>query len=191
MYQQNALGTYTVYVDRNGGNSNIIFGSSDNFTGSIDNVSVKEDLTGDFTFSRSSAATRVNAQGLVENVQIISPELVSNGNFSQIGTEEVSNGNFSQEGSELILNPNFNDNSFWGVEVGVTIANNRANFNTAQTNYGIFKSSLLTNNKTYKVQLDITDYTSGGVHFNIGGVAIGNYTALGTHTAYVSSASWY
>ena len=34
---------------------------------SIDNVSVKEDLSGDFTFSRNSAATRVNAQGLVEN----------------------------------------------------------------------------------------------------------------------------
>jgi hypothetical protein len=49
---------------------------------------------GDFNFTRGSAATRVNAQGLVENVQIISPELVSNGNFSQIGTEEVLNGNF-------------------------------------------------------------------------------------------------
>ena len=36
---------------------------------------------GDFDFQRNSAATRVNAQGLVENVQIISPELVSNGNF--------------------------------------------------------------------------------------------------------------
>ena len=68
-------------------------------------LSVKpENGDGDFTFSRSSAATRVNAQGLVENVQIISSELVSNGNFSQIGTEEVSNGNFSQEGSELITN---------------------------------------------------------------------------------------
>ena len=38
----NSLGSYTAYVDRNGGNSNIIFGSSNNFTGSIDNVSVKE-----------------------------------------------------------------------------------------------------------------------------------------------------
>ena len=56
-------------------------------------LSVKpENGDGDFTFSRGSAATRVNAQGLVENVQIISSELVSNGNFSQIGTEEVSNG---------------------------------------------------------------------------------------------------
>ena len=47
-------------------------------------LSVKpENGDGDFTFSRGSAATRVNAQGLVENVQIISSELVSNGDFSQ------------------------------------------------------------------------------------------------------------
>jgi len=65
-------------------------------------LSIKpENGDGDFDFQRNSAATRVNAQGLVENVQILSSELVSNGNFSQIGTEEVLNGNFSQEGSEL------------------------------------------------------------------------------------------
>ena len=85
--------------------------------GSIDNVSVVEDLSGDFTFSRNSAATRVNAQGLVENVQIISSELVSNGNFSQIGTEEVSNGNFSQESSELITNGDFDTDSDWNLEL--------------------------------------------------------------------------
>ena len=77
------------------------------FSISIDNVSVVEDLSGDFQFSRGSAATRVNAQGLVENVQIISEELVSNGDFSQIGSEEVLNGNFSQIGSEEVLNGNF------------------------------------------------------------------------------------
>jgi hypothetical protein len=37
---------------------------------------------GDFDFSRNSAATRVNAQGLVENVQILSSNLVQNGRFS-------------------------------------------------------------------------------------------------------------
>ena len=58
-------------------------------------LSVKpENGDGDFTFSRGSAATRVNAQGLVENVQIISSELVSNGNFSQEGSELVTNGDF-------------------------------------------------------------------------------------------------
>ena len=63
-----SVGSYSAIIDTSGGNGNIIFGSSDNFTGSIDNVSIVEDLSGDFTFSRSSAATRVNAQGLVENV---------------------------------------------------------------------------------------------------------------------------
>jgi len=55
-------------------------------------LSVKpENGDGDFTFSRGSAATRVNAQGLVENVQIISSELVSNGNFSQGGQDWTPN----------------------------------------------------------------------------------------------------
>ena len=40
---------------------------------------------GDFDFSRNSAATRVNAQGLVENVQILSSNLVQNGDFSEEG----------------------------------------------------------------------------------------------------------
>ena len=39
------------------------------------------DGSGDFDFSRNSAATRVNAQGLVENVQILSSNLVQNGDF--------------------------------------------------------------------------------------------------------------
>lgn len=68
----NANGFYSCYVNRSGGNANIIFGSSNNFTGSIDNVSVKEVITaaGDFTFSRdgsgASPATRVNSAGLIE-----------------------------------------------------------------------------------------------------------------------------
>ena len=61
------------------------------------------DGSGDFDFSRNSAATRVNAQGLVENVQILSSNLVQNGRLFGGGcTEEVSNGSFShREGSEL------------------------------------------------------------------------------------------
>ena len=39
------------------------------------------DGSGDFDFSRNSAATRVNAQGLVENVQSLGSELVTNGTF--------------------------------------------------------------------------------------------------------------
>ena len=111
---------------------------------SIDNVSVVEDLSGDFQFERNSAATRVNAQGLVENVQIISPELVSNGNFSQIGTEEVLNGNFSQEGSELITNGDFSNGSTgWNYQLGWTFDNNQAHFeNLGTSNKNIWQSVL-------------------------------------------------
>ena len=67
---RSANGTYTETILSGG--TLVLFDARTSFTGSIDNVSVVEDLSGDFTFSRSSAATRVNAQGLVENVQIIS-----------------------------------------------------------------------------------------------------------------------
>ena len=40
-----------------------------------------EDGTGDFTFSRPSGATRVNSQGLIEEVSLIGAELVTNGGF--------------------------------------------------------------------------------------------------------------
>ena len=95
-------GVITLYVTPNSTNLRLTLLNRSGGYGDFnywDNVSVVEDLSGDFKLERNSAATRVNAQGLVENVQIISPELVSNGNFSQIGTEEVLNGNFSQEGS--------------------------------------------------------------------------------------------
>lgn len=40
--QADSNGFYSCYVERSGGNVNIIFGSSDSFTGSIDDVSIKE-----------------------------------------------------------------------------------------------------------------------------------------------------
>ena len=76
------------------------------------------DGSGDFDFSRNSAATRVNAQGLVENVQILSSNLVQNGDFSEEGVEEVSNGSFSQEGAETCYNGDFDTDSNWTIRSG-------------------------------------------------------------------------
>jgi len=119
---------------------------------------------GDFTFSRSSSATRVNSEGLIEVAKVL-------------GT------------TELVTNGNFADTSWWTFESGVSVSNNKANFNTALTNYGIYKTNLLTSNKLYKVQFEITDYTSGGVHFNIGGVVNGSFNSLGVKTLVVNSLS--
>ena len=158
---RSANGTYTETILSGG--TLVLFDARTSFTGSIDNVSVVEDLSGDFTFSRSSAATRVNAQGLVENVQIISSELVSNGNFSQIGTEEVSNGNFSQEGSELITNGDFATDSNWTISgSSISISGGKLNFVNATSNSEFAQQSIVAPiGKTYKITLDVSNLGSG------------------------------
>ena len=158
-------------------------------------LSIKPDNgDGDFDFSRGSAATRVNAQGLVENVQIISSELVSNGNFSQIGTEEVLNGNFSQEGSELVTNWDFanwtNDNPD-----NYLVLNQNANNYVTESNGQLRMVSdnsatiairpeplnMLTAGKIYKVSVDLT-FTTGTIDisgnlFNTSGTKVFYLTA--------------
>ena len=146
-------GTYTTkFTPNTSTNGTLYFISSGSFVGSIDNVSVKEDLTGDFDFTRGSAATRVNAQGLVENVQIISSELVSNGNFSQ-------------EGSELVTNGDFATDSDWTKVSNTTISGGKANAVSNANGFFIIQASTLDVNKTYKLTFDLTDYTSGTLQF--------------------------
>jgi len=179
----NGDGRYTKYITANT-NYLRIGGSASGTSFSIDNVSVKEDLSGDFTFSRSSAATRVNAQGLVENVQIISSELVSNGDFSQIGTEEVLNGNFSQEGSELITNGDFATDSDWN-KVNATISGGKGNLDgDGQTS--ILWQDILTNGSSYKATFTVSDYNGLGDAkvINNNGISIFNITSNGTFTIY-------
>jgi len=159
-------------------------------------LSVKpENGDGDFTFSRSSAATRVNAQGLVENVQIISSELVSNGNFSQIGTEEVSNGNFSQEGSELVTNGNFATDSDWTKGNDANINDSKAIISSTVGDSWVLQSNKLTVGKSYKITLKVDSVTlEGGVaKFALGTGADGNtynITENGVFNFYFSNISF-
>ena len=52
---------------------------------------------GDFQFDRSTGATRINKDGLIEEVGYFSSELVQNGNFSELGSELVTNGDFATD----------------------------------------------------------------------------------------------
>ena len=147
-----------------------------------------DDGSGDFTFSRNSAATRVNAQGLVENVQILSSNLVQNGDFSEEGVQEVSNGSFSQEGSELVTNGDFSSDTAWIKGTGTTISGGNANFVNAD---GVSLYQSIGNQSGFvKITFNVTDYTSGTLNVYSGGnqsVGIINVSAnaLGTYTAYV------
>ena len=64
-----------VYIVSNSGTVNL----------TIDNVSVV-DVSSDFDFDRASSATRINSDGLVQDMQSITdPELVLNGDFEELG----------------------------------------------------------------------------------------------------------
>ena len=43
---------------------------------------IPSDGSGDFTFTRATSATRVNAEGLIETASILGNELVTNGDFA-------------------------------------------------------------------------------------------------------------
>ncbi len=157
-----------------------IGGRNDMTTLVIDNVSVREVTVADFHFSRGSSATRVNEQGLVEDVQILSGELVQNGNFEQIGAEEVTNGTFETDSDWTLTN--------------ATISNGIANISTSGDLAGIVQSSVTTSGKVYKFNIDITDIeTLGqGVSLVSGGLTstiLHTFTTLGTHTVYFKATS--
>ena len=151
------------------------------------------DGSGDFDFSRNSAATRVNAQGLVENVQILSSNLVQNGDFSEEGAEEVSNGSFSQEGIELITNGNFDTDSDWTKQASWSISGGAANYDfLSDAKY--IRQTLLNGGfvagKTYKINFEITSGTAYmNVNSNGGGLISLNTYSVGSYSIYVTASA--
>ena len=67
---RNAAGTYTDIITFDTNTSNKYFGvfANNNFTGKIDNISIKEFVNADFQFDRNSTGTRVNEDYLIEDV---------------------------------------------------------------------------------------------------------------------------
>jgi len=145
------------------------------------------DGSGDFDFSRNSAATRVNAQGLVENVQILSSNLVQNGDFSEEGAEEVSNGSFSQEGVQLVTNGSFDTDSDWSVISGFpTISSGKLNIVSSSDKVRQSLSPFDVS-KVYKVEFTISNYISGGALIKISNPAVSaTFSSNGTHTFFLS-----
>ena len=148
-----------------------------------------DDASGDFQFSRNSAATRVNAQGLVENVQILSSNLVQNGDFSEEGSEEVSNGSFSQEGAQLVTNGSFDTDSDWNIGTNWSVENGKATSSGSNFSASVYQSISSQTNKIYRVEIEVSDYVSGTLRV----VNRGNFVELpqsnGVHIVYLNTSS--
>jgi hypothetical protein len=139
---------------------------------------------GDFDFSRNSAATRVNAQGLVENVQILSSNLVQNGSFSEEGVQEVSNGSFSQEGAELVTNGSFtNGSTDWALGSQFSIGTNKAIYDNSGSGT-LVQSFNWQVGKTYKITFDIGDFTTSQRFDVYSGVSFIKSATVESNTSY-------
>jgi len=147
-----------------------------------------DDASGDFQFSRNSAATRVNAQGLVENVQILSSNLVQNGDFSEEGSEEVSNGSFSQEGVELITNGDFsNGETDWDFVSTSELTEQGARIYTPDGSYTIVvQNNVLVVGKQYKVTFDVIA-TDGSSLSNGSGSVVYDTSTIGSKVFYITT----
>jgi hypothetical protein len=134
---------------------------------------------GDFTFDRSTGATRINRDGLIEEVGYFSSELVQNGNFSELG-------------SEIIVNGDFATDSNWNLGTGWTINNGKLRGDNVSA-VNVFQAKVYASGKTYKITYTISDYVKGTVIFQIGGggsaVDGQTRTANGTYTEFLTATS--
>ena len=132
---------------------------------------------GDFTFDRSTGATRINKDGLIEEVGYFSSELVQNGDFSELGSELVTNGDFAID-------------SNWNKDTGWNINNGKANCDGSQSgNANIYQAISFTVGKTYKVSFDVSDYVSGTVKIVFGDTGGTLRSANGNYVQYFTFAS--
>ena len=127
---------------------------------------------GDFTFDRSTGATRINKDGLIEEVGYFSSELVQNGNFSELGSELVTNGDFATD-------------SNWAKGSGWIINNGKASVTTTTINVALTQDGIITVGKTYKVIYEVKDFVAGSIRVRLGDTWGSYRTANGTYTEYL------
>ena len=105
-------------------------------------------ISDDFTFTRSSFATRVNENGLIETVTDLGSELVSNGDFEELGSELVTNGSFDTD-------------SGWS-KVNATISDGKGNLD-GDGQVSLLYQNILTDTKTYQVTFTVSNYNGLGL----------------------------
>ena len=107
-----------------------------------------------FTFTRGSEATFVNAQGLIQSTNQLGPELVTNGDFAT--------------------------DSDWNKGNGWSISGGKANSDGTNNYDQLRQTNILTIGKSYKLSFDLT-YVSGLVKFTTPSVD-SEYNSSGTYT---------
>ena len=131
----------------------------------------------EFDFSRGTSATYVAKDGFIKTAGI-QPNVVNNGDFSELG-------------SELVINGTFDTDSNWSKGTGWSISGGSANCDGTQTGSTNLHNSTdigIVNNKFYKVVYTISNYVSGSIRIKVGNTGFGVYhTSNGTYTQYLKA----
>ena len=170
---------------------------------------------GDFTFARTSTATRVNSNGLIEEVGINKPRLdYSDGACPSLlleptstnkiqYSEEFANGYWtknnssvqgdpSTEGTEEVTNGDFATDSDWTKSAGVTIGGSICTFLAVASTGSVRQAvAATTAGKMFKVEYEVLSLSAGAFNVTMNGqVNQGtNATTIGIHTDYIVAPS--
>jgi len=166
-----AIGSYSYEYSSTGGATEFQIRPNSGGTGSIkiDNISVKLITEADFDFTRNSSATRVNPDYLIQDVSILSSNLVQNGNFSELGSELVTNGDFATD-------------TAWTKDSDWTISGGKANYSTSST-AALIQNIILGSGVTYEVRFNVSESSGNGAYIWIGN-AEGSINYLGVSYKY-------
>ena len=164
--------SYSIYFTATSTTSYLRIGFGGSGTSAtIDNVSVL-DVSSDFDFDRASSATRINSDGLVQDMQSITdPELVLNGDFEELG--------------DNVLISTWTEGNGWstitdGVSCDGSVSGGNVRQNIEATDYN-GKAFLL----TYTLS-NVTDSSDLRYKFGGGSLVFINGTN-GTHSVYITN----
>jgi hypothetical protein len=171
-------GKVVFYTKETRSNNKLDLSPLPNETLVVNSVSVV-DVSSDFDFDRASSATRINSDGLVQDMQSITdPELVLNGDFEELGDELTPASDFSTSDFE--------------AGSSVSESNGTLTFNNSTTSgtQVQLKNRSISDNNTYKITFTLSNFTSGTFRMSVGNQLTDtiNYNdsgAEGTHTFYV------
>ena len=127
----------------------------------------------EFDFSRGTSATYVAKDGLIKTAGI-QPNIVNNGDFSELGSELVTNGDFDTDSD-------WTKGTGWSIEDG-------AAYYSGTTNSDLAQSGILTSSKLYKLQYEVINSTLVNGVVKLSGTTASAQNVLsqtvGTHTLY-------
>ena len=147
----------------------------------------------EFDFSRGTSATYVAKDGLIKTAGI-QPNIVNNGDFSELGSELVTNGDFSQSGTPSSTSYTL---GWYSPDDGVSISNGELSLTKQSTlcrayaTDGISSISVLTSGKTYKLVYTVTEKDEGAALRYYNGTYINIDGSVGTHTVYYKATTQY